>query len=162
MDWFLQLLSLSITQPFLLETSWADEVQCSLAMWPVASIRLAHDENDLMPNKCVKPLLEMMQNCLLLKHIYRNLIMPPPLGAGGIMFSGCPLVRPSVCPSKAWNTLIWPVHGSVGPADQPWPFYGMSVRPSVRRGFRAFVGESLEGMAWNFTCWCILTLFRID
>ena len=53
--------------------------------------------------------------------------MPPPLGAAGIMFSGCPSVRPS----EAWNTLFWPVHGSVGPPDQPWPFYGMSVRPSV-------------------------------
>ena len=35
----------------------------------------------------------------------------------------------SVRPSEAWNTLFWPVHGSVGPPDQPWPFYGMSVRP---------------------------------
>ena len=26
----------------------------------------------------------------------------------------------------------------------------MSVRPSVRRGFRAFSGERIEGMAWNF------------
>ena len=58
--------------------------------------------------------------------------MPPPLGAGGIMFSGCPSVRPSVRPSEAWNTLFWPVHRSVGPPDQPLPFYGMSVRPSVR------------------------------
>ena len=40
-------------------------------------------------------------------------------------------VRPSVRPSEAWNTLFWPVHGSVGPPDQPWPFYGMYVRPSV-------------------------------
>ena len=40
-------------------------------------------------------------------------------------------VRPSGHPSEAWNTLFWPVHGSVGPPDQPWPFYGMSVRPSV-------------------------------
>ena len=37
----------------------------------------------------------------------------------------------SVRPSEAWNTLFWPVHGSVGPPDQPWPFYGMSVCPSV-------------------------------
>ena len=37
------------------------------------------------------------------------------LGAGGIMFSGCPSVRPS----EAWNTFFWPVHGSVGPPDQP-------------------------------------------
>ena len=67
-------------------------------------------------------------------------------------------VRPSVSPSEAWNTLFWPVHGSVGPADQP--FYSISVRPSVRRGFRAFAGERMEGIAWNFTCWCILTIFR--
>ena len=93
-------------------------------------------------------------------------VMPPPLGAGGIMFSGCPSVRPSVRPSEAWNTLFWPVHRSVGPPDQPLPFYGMSVRPSVRpsvrRGFRAFAGDCMEGLAWNFTCWCILTIFRTD
>ena len=37
-----------------------------------------------------------------------------------------------------------------------------SVRPSVRRGFRAFAGECMEGLAWNFICWCILTTFRTD
>ena len=71
-------------------------------------------------------------------------------------------VRMSVRPSEAWNTLFWPVHGSVGPPEQPWPFYGMSVRPSVRRGFRAFAGEYMEGMVCNITCWCILTMFRTD
>ena len=29
-------------------------------------------------------------------------------------------------------------------------------------GFRAFSGESMEGMAWNFACGCILTTFRTD
>ena len=29
-------------------------------------------------------------------------------------------------------------------------------------GFRAFPREPIEGMAWNFACWCILTTFRID
>ena len=38
----------------------------------------------------------------------------------------------------------------------------MSVRPSVRRGFRAFVRECMEGLAWSFTCWCILTIIRTD
>ena len=120
---------------------------------------------------------------------------------------GCPSVRLS----ETWNTLFWPVHGSVGPPNQPWPFYGMSVRPSilvwhicasalsgwvlyrqveltkltrpdlhhvvglfilrgvhpsvrpsVRRGFWAFAGERMEGMAWNFTCWCILTISKSD
>ena len=56
-----------------------------------------------------------------------SIVMPPPLGAGVIMFR---VVRPSVRPSEAWNTLFPPAHGSVGPSDQPWPFYGMSVRPS--------------------------------
>ena len=147
--------------------------------------------------------------------------MPPPSGAGGIMFSGCPSFRPS----EAWNILFWPVHGSVGPPDQPWPFYGMFVRPSVRLsvcpsvrperfpgicqrthrgnvlkfcmlmyldhlqnwlvyghsllisliltlfwlsetgqmwGFRAFTGEHMEEMAWNFARWCILTTLRTD
>ena len=147
--------------------------------------------------------------------------MPPPLGAGGIMLSVRPSVCPSVRPSEAWNNLFSPVHGSVGPFDQPWPFCGMSVRPSVcpsvrperfpgncRRtrggiglkfcmmmylghlqnwldygqglliflllaslwlsemgqtwGFRAFPGERIVGMAWNFSCWCILTTVKTD
>ena len=29
-------------------------------------------------------------------------------------------------------------------------------------GFRAFPGEPMEEMAWNFACWCILTTFRTD
>ena len=90
-----------------------------------------------------------------------TLIMPPTLGAAGIMFSGCSSARPS----EAWNTLFLPVHGSIGPSDQPWPFCGMSVRPSVcpsvRRGFRAFPRERMEGIAWNFACWCILSTSRI-
>ena len=27
-------------------------------------------------------------------------------------------------------------------------------------GFRAFPGERMEGMVWNFACWCILTTFK--
>ena len=29
-------------------------------------------------------------------------------------------------------------------------------------GFRAFLGERMEGMAWHFARWCILTTFRTD
>ena len=29
-------------------------------------------------------------------------------------------------------------------------------------GFRAFPGEPMEGMAFNFTCWCILNTCRTD
>ena len=83
------------------------------------------------------------------------------------MFSGCPSVpymkktrkKKQVCgaacfmaaeikfsedvrPSEAWNTLFRPIHGSVGPPDQPWLFYGMSVRPSVRP-------ERFPGIYWR-------------
>ena len=37
-----------------------------------------------------------------------------------------------------------------------------SAHPSIRRGFRAFTGERMEGMAWDFSCWCILTTFRTN
>ena len=85
-------------------------------------------------------MLQFIQN-------HSRFVMPPPLGAGGIMFSGCPSVRPS----EAWNTLFWPVHGSVGPPDQPLPFYGMSVRPSVRLSVRPSgeVSGHLPENAWR-------------
>ena len=76
--------------------------------------------------------------------------MPPPLaclGTRGTMVSGCP--------SEARNSLSLPGHGSIAPSDQPWPFCGMSVCPSVRRGFWAFPGEPMDRMARNFTFWCI-------
>ena len=97
-------------------------------------------------------------------------IMPPPLGAGGIMFSGCPSVRPSVRPKPeipSFDLYIGPlVHPTNRNRFTACPSVRLSVRPSVRpsvrRGFRAFAGERMEGMAWNFTCWCILTVFRTD
>ena len=85
-----------------------------------------------------------LQQCITVKiftGVFKKIslfVMPPPLGAGGIMFLGCLSVRQS----EAWNTLLWPVHGSVGPPDQPWPFYGMSVRPSVRP-------ERFPGICWR-------------
>ena len=63
------------------------------------------------------------------------------------MFSGCPSVRPS----EAWNTLFFPVHRPVGPPDQPWPFYGMSVCPSVRPdSFPGFCCRTLGGNDLKF------------
>ena len=83
-------------------------------------------------------------------------------------------VRPSVrslkyplltCTWVRWST--WPtvtVLRHVRPSVRPSIRLSVcpSVRPSVRRGFRAFAGERMEGLAWNFTCWCILTIFRTD
>ena len=135
--------------------------------------------------------------------------MPPPLGDGGIMFSGCPSVRPSVRSSKyPLSTCTW-VHWSIRPTVtvlwhvRPKRFPGISWRTHGGNGlkfcmlmyldhiqnwlvyshgllifiifalfwlnetgqiwaFRAFPGELIEGMAWNFVCWCILTTFRND
>ena len=74
------------------------------------------------------PTVQMIKDIL---HLFTVLcsvqfVIPPPLGAGAIMFFGL-----SFRPSEAWNTLFPLVHDSVGPSDQPWPFCGMSVRPSV-------------------------------
>ena len=92
--------------------------------------------------------------------------MPPPLGAGGIMFSGCPSVRPSVrslkYPLLTCTWVRWSTRPTVTVLRHVRPSVCPSVRPSVRRGFRAFAGECMEGLAWNFTCWCILTIFRTD
>ena len=91
------------------------------------------------------------------------LVMPPPLGAGGIMFSGCPSVRPSVRLSVRPSVRPKPEIPSfdlyMGPLVHPTnryrftacpsvcPSVRLSVRPSVRRGFRAFAGECMEGLA---------------
>ena len=57
-------------------------------------------------------------------------VMPPPLGAGGIMFSGCPSVRPSVRLFEARNTLFPPVLGSV---VHPTNCDRFTACPSVRQ-----------------------------
>ena len=43
-----------------------------------------------------------------------GVFMPLPLGPGGIMFSGCPSVRPSVCPKYPLSTCTW-VRWSIRP-----------------------------------------------
>ena len=99
-----------------------------------------------------------------LRHHGIGFVMPPSLGAGGIMFSGCPSIRPQ---PVIRNTLYPPVHGSVSSSDQPWPFAASPfVRPSVRLSVRPeqfldFEGKHMEGMAWNVTYCCIMT-FRTD
>ena len=136
--------------------------------------------------------------------------MPPPLGAGGIMFSGCPSVRrkteiPSfhlymgplvhptnrdrftACPSvrlsvrpERFPGICRRTHGGNGlklcmlmyrDQLQNWLDYGHGLfiflllaplwlgETGQIWGFRAFPGERIEGMSWNFVCWCILTTF---
>ena len=88
--------------------------------------------------------------------------MPPPLAAWGIMFSVCPSIRSLKYPL---STCTW-VHLSIRPTvivlRHVSPSVCPSIRLSVRRGFRAFAGERMEGTTWNVACWCILTTIRTD
>ena len=89
-------------------------------------VRNEGNERDAIPSTTVSSRIPETQGIWLRNN--NNIFMPPPLGTGGIMFSGCP----SVHPSEAWNIFFPPVHWSVGPSDQFWPFCDMSVRLSVR------------------------------
>ena len=85
-----------------------------------------------------------------------------------------PSIRPSVrslkyplltCTWGRWSTRH--VRPSVRPSILCLSVYSPSIlcpsiRPSVRRGFWAFARECKEGLAWNFTSWCILIIFRIS
>ena len=57
------------------------------------------------------------------------IVMPPPLGAGGIMFSGCPSVRPA---GESWNNLFSQVCAWVRCSIRPTVTVLRHVRPSVR------------------------------
>ena len=56
------------------------------------------------------------------------IFMPPPLGAGGIMFSGCPSVRPSV----RLKPEIPSFDLYIGPLVHPTNRYRFTACPSVR------------------------------
>ena len=91
--------------------------------------------------------------------------MPPFYGPEALCFR---VVRPSVCPVRPKPDIpsfhlygTW-VHWSIRPTVTVFRPVRPSVTPSFRRGFRAFPGERMEGMAWNYACWCILTTFRTD
>ena len=62
--------------------------------------------------------------------------MPPPLGAGGIMFSGCPSIRPSVRPKleiPSFDLYMGPlVHPTNRNRCTACPSVRLSVCPSVR------------------------------
>ena len=75
-------------------------------------------------------------------------------------------VRTSVRPSVRGKPEITSFHLYMGPLVHPTNHDRFaacpSVRPSVRRGFRAFAEKRMEGMVWNFACWCILGTYRTD
>ena len=143
----------------------------SLAFWVVETVDGAITSTWLvvLSQKSIDALNSYGQ-LLFDKDITLTIVMPPPLGAGGIMFSGCPSVRPSVRPKPeipSFDLYMGPlVHPTNRNRFTACPSVRLSVRPSVRpsvrRGFRAFAGERMEGMASNLTCWCILTVVRTD
>ena len=73
-------------------------------------------------------------------------------------------VRPSVRPKPEINSFHLYMGPLVHPTNRdrfaPCTSVRPSVRPSVRRGYRVFAGEPMEGMVWNVACWCILGIFR--
>ena len=100
--------------------------------------------------------------------------------------SVCPSVRLSVRPSvrpERFPGICWRMHGRISlkfymlmylDHHQNWLVYGHGLliflilalfwlsETGQIWGFRAFPGERMEGMAWNFARWCILTTFRTD
>ena len=100
--------------------------------------------------------------------------------------SFCPSVRPSVCPSvrpERFPGICRRTHGgndlkfyTLMSLDhlQNWLVYGYGLliflilalfwlsETGQIWGFRAFLAERMEEMAWNFARWCILTTFRTD
>ena len=67
-----------------------------------------------------------------------------------------------VCPSVRPEPEIPSLHLYMGPFVHPTNRDRFAECPSVRRGFRAFAGECMEGMAWNFACWFSLGIYRTD
>ena len=97
-----------------------------------------------------------------------------------------PSVPPSVCPSvrpERFPGICRRMHGGISLKFymlmyldhlQNWLVYGHGLlvflilalfwlsETGQIWGFRVFPGERMEGMAWNFARWCILTTFRTD
>ena len=67
------------------------------------------------------------------------IFMPPPLGAGGIMFSGCPSVRPSVRPKPEIPSFDL----YIGPLVHPTNRYRFTACPSVRPSVHPSVRPSV-------------------
>ena len=76
------------------------------------------------------------------------IFMPPPLGAGGIMFSGCPSVRPSVRlsvrPSVRPKPEIPSFDLHMGPLVHPTNRNRFTACPSVRPSVRLSVCPSVR------------------
>ena len=75
-------------------------------------------------------------------------VMPPPLGAGGIMFSGCPSVRPSVRPKPEIPSFDMYMGPLVHPTNRNRFTACPSVRPSVRLSVRVYEW----GVKWLLVC----------
>ena len=80
-----------------------------------------------------------------------QIFMPPPLGAGGIMFSGCPSVRLSVGPKPEIPSLDLYMGPLVHPTNRNRFTACPSVRPSVRpEWFPSICRRTLGGNGLKF------------
>ena len=79
-------------------------------------------------NKWVVAFDKWLSTCNIDPNVEKCIFMPPPLGAGGIMFSGCPSVRPSVRPKPEIPSFDL----YIGPLVHPTNRYRFTACPSVR------------------------------
>ena len=113
---------------------------------------------------------------------YDSIFMPPPLGAGGIMFSGCPFVRPSVrslkyplltCTWVRWSTrpnvtVLQHVRPSVRPSVRPERFPGICRRMHGRISLKFYMLMCLDhlqnwlGYSLGLLIFLILALFWLS
>ena len=101
-----------------------------------------------------------VQTCIMLWVCYASAFRPRRHYVCGLS------ILPSICssvlsPKHPLSTCTW-VRWSIQPTVSIFRPVRPSVRLSVLRGFRPFPRECMEGMAWNFQCWCILTIFRSE
>ena len=105
--------------------------------WPniILSLLVGWCMQETMVTSCKSVVKMIMLSCCLycVQHFDMDKIfMPPPLGAGGIMFSGCPSVRPSVRPKPEIPSFDLHMGPLVHPTNRNRFTACPSVRPSVR------------------------------
>ena len=129
---------------FGLSMSMWQAISLTLLTWTTLKCHLSKEMyNDYLQNIIITYFIKCHNMSSDWISLYANIIdisifviMPPPLGAGGIMFSGCPSVRPSVRSLKyPLLTCTW-VRWSTRPTVTVLRHVRPSVCPSVRLSVR--------------------------
>ena len=97
---------------------------------------------------------KQQKSCFPLCQTYKlTIIMPPPLGDGGIMFSGCPSVRPSVHPSVPPKPEIPSFDLYMDPLVHPTNRDRFTACPSVRPSVcpsKWLPDRNRKSMGWGY------------